>query len=174
MPSDPSAEPGRYGPLTLIAAYAENRVIGRDGGIPWHLPADFAHFKATTMGGLLVMGRTTFESIGRPLPGRTTLVVTRDPVWEYDGVLVAHRVEEALALAATRPEPVFVAGGASIYAATLPFATDQVLTEVHRTVEGDTRYPAFDEGEWVETQRVPGEQFDIVRWARRSRAQADS
>lgn len=154
------------GRVTLVAAYAENRVIGRDGDIPWHLPADFAHFKATTMGGVLVMGRATFDSIGRPLPGRTTVVVTRDRSWAREGVLVAHGVEEALALAATLPGETFVVGGASIYAAALPHATEQVLTEVHRVVDGDTWYPPFDTGEWVETAREPGEEFDVVRWSR--------
>ena len=85
--------------VTLIAAVARNGVIGAAGGIPWHLPEDFAHFKATTLGHTLVMGRATYESIGRPLPGRTTIVVTRDPAWTAEGVLVAHSLEEALALA---------------------------------------------------------------------------
>ena len=90
--------------VTLIAAVARNGVIGTGGRIPWHLPEDFAHFKATTLGHTLVMGRATYESIGRPLPGRTTIVVTRDPAWSADGVLVAHSVEEALELAARAPE----------------------------------------------------------------------
>ena len=91
--------------LTLVAAYAANRVIGADGRIPWHLSDDFAHFKATTMGGVLVMGRATYDSIGRALPGRTTIVVTRDPDWSAAGVLVAHSVDDALALAARRLLP---------------------------------------------------------------------
>ena len=101
-------------------------MIGADGGIPWHLPEDFAHFKATTLGHTLVMGRATYESIGRPLPGRTTIVVTRDPEWSADGVLVAHSLEEALALAGDAE--VFVAGGAAVYEAALPLrrrAADQ-------------------------------------------------
>src|SRR5262245_6925088 len=89
--------------VTLVAAYADNRVIGDHGSIPWHLPEDFAHFKATTMGGVLVMGRATYDSIGRPLPGRTTIVVTRNPDWSAEGVLVAHSLGDALALAAEQP-----------------------------------------------------------------------
>lgn len=153
--------------LTLVAAYAEGRVIGDHGRIPWHLPDDFAHFKATTMGGVLVMGRATYDSIGRPLPGRTTVVVTRDAGWVADGVLVAHSVHEALALAAEQPGETFVAGGARLYEQTLPLATHQVLTEVHLAVAGDAHYPEFDAAEWVETRRVPRADLDWVWWERR-------
>jgi dihydrofolate reductase len=116
--------------LTLVAAYAANRVIGDHGRIPWHLPEDFAHFKATTMGGVLVMGRATYDSIGRPLPGRTTIVLTRDPGWSAEGVLVGHSLEEALALAAEEQGETFVVGGTQVYEQALPLATHQVLTEV--------------------------------------------
>ena len=163
MPSD-ERSPDRT--LTLIAAYADNRVIGADGGIPWRIPEDFAHFKATTMGGTLVMGRATYDSIGRPLPGRTTVVVTRDPHWSADGVLVAHSLEEALALAAEQPGETFVAGGAQLYEQALPLATHQVLTEVHRAPEGDTRYPEFDRAQWVETRREVRDGFEWVWWER--------
>jgi dihydrofolate reductase len=152
--------------LTLVAAYAAGRVIGADGAIPWRIPEDFAHFKAVTMGGTLVMGRATFDSIGRALPGRTTVVVTRDPDWSADGVLVAHSVEEALALAAEQPGETYVAGGAQIYRQTLPLATHQVLTEVEAEVEGDTFYPDFDRSEWVETRRESGPGCDWVWWER--------
>ena len=153
--------------LTLVAAYAENRVIGDRGRIPWHLPEDFAHFKATTMGGVLVMGRATYDSIGRPLPGRTTTVVTRRPDWSADGVLVAHSLDEGLALAAEQPGEVYVVGGTQIYEQALPLATHQVLTEVHRTVEGDAHYPEFSGDEWVETRRERHDDFDRVWWERR-------
>jgi dihydrofolate reductase len=153
--------------LTLVAAYAENRVIGDHGRIPWHLPEDFAHFKATTMGGVLVMGRATYDSIGRPLPGRTTIVVTRSPGWSADGVLVAHSLDEALALAADQPGDVYVVGGTQIYEQALPLATHQVLTEVHRTVDGDAHYPEFPRDEWVETRRESFDDFDRVWWERR-------
>ena len=151
-----------------MAAYAANRVIGDHGRIPWHLPEDFAHFKATTMGGVLVMGRTTYDSIGRPLPGRTTVVVTRNPDWAADGVLVAHSVPEALVVAAEQPGEVYVVGGTQVYEQTLPLATRQVLTEVHLTVDGDALYPTFDLDEWVETRRETHDDFDWVWWERRS------
>jgi dihydrofolate reductase len=159
--------PSEAGRLTLVAAHADNRVIGHRGRIPWHIPEDFAHFKATTMGGVLVMGRATYDSIGRPLPGRTTIVVTRDPSWSAEGVLVAHSLEEALDLAAEQPGEVYVAGGAQLYEQALPLASHQVLTEVHRSPEGDARYPDFDRDEWQETRREPGEAFDWVWWERR-------
>jgi dihydrofolate reductase len=151
----------------LVAAYADNRVIGDQGGIPWHLSEDFAHFKATTMGGVLVMGRATYESIGRPLPGRTTVVVTRNPDWSADGVLVAHSLEEALDVAARHPGESFVVGGGQIYDQALAVATHQVLTEVHESPEGDAHYPEFDPREWVETRREPRDGFTWVWWERR-------
>ena len=155
--------------VVLVAAVAENGVIGAAGGIPWHLPEDFAHFKAVTLGHTLVMGRATYDSIGRPLPGRTTIVVTRDPSWSAaaDGVLVAHSFEEALALAADLPADVMVAGGAQVYALALPYATHQVLTEVHARPDGDTFYPAWDRSAWVETRRDAGADADYVWWERK-------
>ena len=139
--------------LTLVAAVADNGVIGNAGDIPWRIPADFAHFKALTIGHVLVMGRATYESIGRALPRRTTIVLTRDPAWSADGVLVAASLDEALELAADLPGEVFVAGGAAVYAAALDRAHAQVLTEVHLSPEGDTRYPDFDRTEWIEKRR---------------------
>jgi dihydrofolate reductase len=139
--------------LTLVAAVADNSVIGHDGDIPWRIPADFAHFKALTSGHVLVMGRATYDSIGRALPGRTTIVLTRDPDWAAEGVLVARSLDEALELASDIDEEVYVAGGAAVYAAALARADAQVLTEVHLSPDGDTRYPVFDPLEWVETRR---------------------
>lgn len=157
--------------VTLVAAVADNGVIGADGAIPWHLPADFAHFKALTLGHVLVMGRATYASIGRPLPGRTTIVLTRDPRWHgADGVLVAGDLPTALELARGIDEEVYVVGGAGVYAEALAVADAQVLTEVHLRPEGDTTYPPFDPVEWIEVSRerhlddpVP---FEIVRWER--------
>jgi dihydrofolate reductase len=155
--------------VVLIAAVAENGVIGDAGTIPWHLPDDFAHFKATTMGHTLVMGRATYESIGRPLPGRTTVVLSRDPAWAADGVRTAGSFEEALALAVDLPGDVYVAGGAAVYALALPHADEQLLTEVRLSPPGDTSYPPFDRDVWVEAERTTHEQFDVVRWVRRDR-----
>jgi dihydrofolate reductase len=152
--------------LTLVAAYAANRVIGDQGRIPWRLPDDFAHFKATTMGGVLVMGRATYDSIGRPLPGRTTIVLTRDGAWSADGVLVAHSLEDALELAAQQPGETFVVGGTQVYEQALPLATHQVLTEVHQSPDGDAHYPPFDPADWIETRREPRAGFEWVWWER--------
>ena len=139
--------------ITLVAAVAGNGVIGASGGIPWRIPEDFAHFKRVTLGHTLVMGRATYDTIGRPLPGRTTVVLTRDPDWRAEGVHVAHSLDEALTLAGDLEGDVMVAGGAEVYAAALPVADAQVLTEVHLRPEGDVRYPAFDRAEWTETRR---------------------
>jgi dihydrofolate reductase len=151
----------------LVAAVAENGVIGNGPDIPWRLPGEQAGFKALTLGHVLVMGRTTYESIGRPLPGRTTIVLTRDPAWHAEGVLVAHDLEAALSMAEDLPGDVMVAGGAQVYAAALPLADEQVLTEVHLRPDGDVHYPAFDRGAWVETGREAGEAYDRV-WLRRA------
>ncbi|KAJ1684094.1 hypothetical protein LUZ63_020663 [Rhynchospora breviuscula] len=116
------------------------------------------------------MGRTTYDSIGRPLPGRTTVVLTRDPGWSAPGVLVAHDLDDALGLAADLPGEVMVVGGAQVYAAALPLADAQVISEVDLEPEGDVRYPDVDRAAWAETARehVPGEiSYDVVRWERR-------
>ena len=164
-PQRPARRPRRS--LTLVAAYADNRVIGDRGRIPWRISDDFAHFKATTMGGVLVMGRVTYDSIGRPLPGRTTIVVTRSREWSAEGVLVAHSLDEALDQAALQPGETYVVGGAQIYEQALPLATHQVLTEVHLAPDGDAYYPEFDRDEWVETGRDEREGFTWVRWERK-------
>ncbi|GAA4404023.1 dihydrofolate reductase [Fodinibacter luteus] len=138
--------------ITIIAAVARNGVIGLDGTMPWHLPDELAHFKATTIGHPLVMGRATFESIGRVLPGRRTIVVTRDPAWHHPGVETAHSFSEALALAGPADE-VFVAGGAQVYAEAMPFAHRMLLTEVDAEPEGDTWFPVWPRDEWAEETR---------------------
>lgn len=153
--------------VTMVAAVAENGVIGGNADMVWHIPEDFAHFKATTLGHTLIMGRTTHEGIGRPLPGRTTIVLTRDAGWSDEGVLVAHSIEEALALADTLHGEVMIGGGAAVYEAAMPFADVQILSEVHLSPEGDAFYPAFDRHEWVEARREARDGFDIVWWERR-------
>ncbi len=136
--------------VNLVVARADNGVIGRDNALPWRIPADLQHFKRLTLGKPIVMGRRTFESIGRPLPGRLNIVLTRDPDWQAEGVTVAASLSDALA--ADVPE-VAVIGGAQVYAEALPFATHVHLTEVHAAPEGDTVLPAFDPAEWRETAR---------------------
>ena len=151
--------------ISLIAAVARNGVIGRDGGMPWHLPDELRHFKATTMGHTLVMGRRTFEGVGRPLPGRRTIVLTRDHDWHHPGVEVAHSFAEALALAGPADE-VFVAGGAQVYAEALPYSHRLVLTEVDAEPEGDTRFPEWDRSAWREESREPADGWTRVVYER--------
>jgi dihydrofolate reductase len=151
--------------LALIAAVARNGVIGRDQQLPWRLPEDLKRFKAVTMGHTLLMGRATFDSIGRALPGRRTIVVTRQPGWTAPGVEVAHSIEAALALAATPPAQetsgnresggalVFIAGGGDIYRQALDRADWLYLTVVDQDVEGDTRFPEFDRTRYREVWR---------------------
>ena len=153
--------------VVLVAAVADNGVIGVDGGIPWRIAEDFAHFKATTMGHTLLMGRATYDSIGRPLPGRTTLVLTRDPAWSAEGVGVAASLEAALAVADGLPGEVMVVGGAAVYAEALAVADEQILTEVHQSPTGDTHYPAVDVARWVEARRETFDGYDRVWWVRR-------
>lgn len=153
--------------ITLVAAVGRNGVIGRDGGMPWHVPEDLAHFKRVTMGGVLVMGRRTYDSIGRPLPGRTTIVVTRNRDWHADGVQTAHSLEEALESAGTARE-VFVVGGGDIYLQALPLADRVLLTEVHQAPDGDTTFPPLHDGDWTQAVREKHDGFDFVTYERRS------
>jgi dihydrofolate reductase len=138
--------------LTLIVARARNGVIGRGNQLPWHLPEDLAHFKRTTMGRPIVMGRKTWESIGRPLPGRRSLVVSRDPHYTAPGAEVVASLDEALARTAAEPE-VFVIGGAQLYAAAVPRAQRLVLTQIAADFEGDAFFPAPGTNEWQEVAR---------------------
>jgi dihydrofolate reductase len=135
----------------LVAAVADNGVIGADGGIPWHIPGDFAHFRRVTTGHALVMGRATYDSIGRPLPGRPNIVITRAADWSADGVEVAHSLAEALTLAASYGGDVAVIGGAQVYAEALPLVDELVLTRVRVSPPGDTHFPPIEPGEWQET-----------------------
>jgi len=131
---------------------ADNRVIGRSGGLPWHLPEDLKRFKLLTMGHALLMGRRTHESIGRALPGRRNLVLTRDPAWRAPGCETVASPEAALAL--TDPsQTLFVIGGAEVYRACWPIVARLELTEVHAEVPGDTRLEGFDRKDWRETFR---------------------
>ena len=140
--------------ISLIAAMSENRVIGRDGALPWHLPADLARFKSITTGHTLIMGRKTFESVGKPLPNRRSIVISRNSDYQCEGVVVAHSFDEALEHGAGQEE-VFVLGGQAVFELALPRADRIYLTMVHASIDGDTHFPPFDPSEWtfVEDER---------------------
>jgi dihydrofolate reductase len=144
--------------VTLVVARAANGVIGRDGTLPWYLPEDLKRFKALTMGTPMVMGRKTFESLPRLLPGRRHIVLTRDPEWQAEGAEVAHDPAEALRIA-DAPR-LSVIGGADIFRLFEPIADRAELTEVHAAIEGDTILPPFDPAVWKEVAREPHEAHD--------------
>lgn len=145
--------------IVLVAAVARNGAIGAKGGLPWRLPSDLKHLRETTWGRPMVMGRKTFDSIGRPLPGRETIVVTRDESFAREGVHVARSVEDALALGELRAkamgvDEIMVIGGGELYRATLDRADRIVLSEVDLAPEGDAFFPALDPGQWREVARA--------------------
>lgn len=157
--------------VVIVVAMGVDGVIGVDGDMPWHLPADLAHFKAVTLGHPMIMGRKTYESIGRPLPGRTTIVVTRQTDWAAEGVLVAAGLGEALALASARDDELFIVGGAQIYAEALGCGVvdEMIVTHIDAAPAGDTYFPQVDWDSWVETTAEPHEgppRFTIKTWSR--------
>ena len=159
--------------IIIIAALARNGVIGIDNGLPWRLKADMQHFRALTMGHPVLMGRKTWESLGRPLPGRRNLVVTRDAQFHAEGAEVFHHTEEAIA-AATDADRLFVIGGAQIYTTLLPRADRLELTEIGADVSGDAHFPPFDRADFIEercerrTADADNEfDFDFVTYRRR-------
>ncbi|WJT06611.1 type 3 dihydrofolate reductase [Vibrio harveyi] len=135
--------------ISMIAAMADNRIIGKDNQMPWHLPADFAWFKRCTMGKPVVMGRKTYESIGRPLPGRLNIVISRDESLCIEGVTTVTSIEQALDVAG-EVEEVMIIGGGAIYAACLPMATKLYVTHIEAEIEGDTQFPQWS-NEFKET-----------------------
>lgn len=149
--------------LTLVAAVGANGVIGDGSAMPWHLPEDLRHFKRLTMGGVLLMGRKTFDSIGSALPGRRTVVITRDDTWAADGVQVAHSLAEALLIAGDGE--LFVVGGGEVYRQTIDLAHTLVLTEVAQSPPGSVTFPAIDRARWSELSREQHEGFAISRWS---------
>jgi len=163
-------------PIALIAAVAENNVIGVDGEMPWHLPEDLAHFKRTTMGNPVIMGRRTYESIEAqidgPLPGRTNIVLSRSSPDLPAAVQLVDSIDDALEAATAvcavddDADRIFVVGGATVYEQFLPQADQLVLTEIHDTYAGDTRFPAFSEDDWVETDREDHDGFSFVEYSR--------
>ncbi len=166
--------------IIIVAAVAENGFIGRGNALPWRLKSDMAHFRTLTMGNPVVLGRTTYATIGKPLAGRTTIVISRDENFGAPGIAVAPNFESALATARgdalrRNAAAIIVAGGADIYVQALPLATRLVITEVHKRVGGDARFPAIDAKLWRETARSeqkPGPQdeagFAFVTYERAS------
>lgn len=154
----------------LVAAVASNGVIGTGNRMPWHLPEDLKHFKALTLGHPVIMGRKTYESIGRPLPGRENIVVSRTPGRVIPGVHIAASIEAALALCLGEAV-VFVIGGGELYKAAMPLADGLVLTEIRQEYAGETKFPDWDRTAFRETQRKPqasadGPAFDVVLYER--------
>ena len=161
--------------VTLVAAVARNLVIGSAGAIPWRLPGEQAMFKALTIGHVLVMGRRTYDSIGRPLPGRTTVVVTRQPDWQpaggpFDEVLVASDLDGALARAAELDDDVFVVGGGDVYREAMRRADRLVISWVDQEPPGDAFFPAVSEEEWAPVRTEQREGYRVVEYLRRGAA----
>lgn len=160
--------------ISLIAAVAENGIIGRENNLPWHLPDDFAFFKRKTSHHPIIMGRKSLEALGKPLPNRTNIVITRNHDFSAPGITVVYTLNEAIASAqAINQTEIFVIGGAEIYTIALPVATTLYLTEIHQAYEGDAYFPSFDKNEWREVHRHhhPADErhkasFDFVEYER--------
>ncbi len=155
----------------MVVAYTTNRCIGKDNGMPWHLPKDLAHFKASTLGMPIIMGRKTWESIGRPLPGRPNFIISRNPDFEPAGTIVFTSLDEALA-ACSDYEQACIIGGQQIFTLGLAVADEIIATEIHAHIEGDTFFPELPAG-WVETARLPqpeenGFSYDFVTYSKQS------
>lgn len=145
--------------LSLIVAMAKNRTIGVNNTLPWRCPEDLKHFKALTMGHHIIMGRKTYDSIGKPLPGRTTVIVTRNRDLQVEGCLVAHSLQEAIAACAGDTEA-FIVGGAELYAQALPLVDTLYITEIQQDVAGDAHFPELDRETWLEASREKRSQTD--------------
>ena len=155
--------------IIAIAAVASNGVIGAGNDIPWRIAADWKRFKALTMGSVLIMGRKTYDSIGRPLPGRTTFVITRDRMWRGDGVRAVPSVDDAFDQAMLLSPPrIFVAGGGEVYRAAWGRLTGLEITEVDQQPDGEVTFPEIDRNEWTETSREQHEGYSFVSYRRRS------
>lgn len=171
---DTPKEPCSKAPtIRLVVAYATNRCIGKDNALPWHLPSDLAHFKKHTLGHPIIMGRKTWESIGRPLPGRPNYVISRQPDYPALGATVCTDVAQAIRAASEHEQQtgvICIIGGAQIYAQTLPLAHELIATEVNAEVAGDSYFPVLD-AHWRETKRLPqpaenGHTYDFVWYQR--------
>jgi len=159
-------------PLALVLAMSDGGVIGKDGGLPWRIAEDLRHFKAVTMGHAMVMGRKTWDSIGRPLPGRRTIVVSRRADLAIEGAEVAPSLDAALELARASDDEPRIVGGAEIYRLALPLATRVFLTYVHRAVDGDAKVEPFDPAVWREVSRRPAESEPDVEFVELARQEA--
>jgi dihydrofolate reductase len=152
-------------PLCLVFAMSDARVIGKGNALPWRIPEDLRHFKNVTMGHAVISGRKTYDSVGKPLPGRRNIIITRDASLKREGAEVVTSLAAALALAyATDPEPIIL-GGSEIFAMALPLATKMIVTFVHRDVEGDAHFPPFEWSEWREVWRRKAETEPDVEFA---------
>lgn len=157
--------------ISLVVAYTNNRVIGKDGGMPWHLPEDLAHFKRATMGYPIIMGRTTWLSIGRPLPGRRNIVLSRNPEFKPQGAEVYTDIKAALD-SCPEAEKICIIGGEQIFRLALPIANEIIATEIQSDIDGDTWFPEIDASLWLETQRESqpesnGIHYDFVIYQRK-------
>lgn len=149
--------------ISIVVAFDKNQLIGRNNQLPWHLPADLKYFKNVTMGHHLIMGRKTYDSIGKPLPGRTSVVITRQHDWKAEGCLVAHSLEDAIRLCGNQEE-IFIVGGAEIFKNSLPVATDLYITKINHQFEGDTFFPEINENEWREISREDHQPDEKNKW----------
>lgn len=149
--------------ISLIAAMASNRIIGANNSLPWHLPADFKHFKEITMGKPILMGRKTFESIGRPLPGRTNIIITTNKSYSAEGCDIVNSIDEALVMTQDAAE-VMIIGGASFYQQTLALAQRIYLTIIHHAFEGDAYFVTLRDADWYETERIDCDADDNNRY----------
>jgi dihydrofolate reductase len=140
--------------IAAVVAMSENRVIGRQNKLPWHLPADLHHFKTITMGKPILMGRKTYESIGRPLPGRRNIIITRDPAFQAPGCVIVNSIESAVTAAVDCDMEIFIIGGALLYEQFLPRIQRIYMTVIHAEIEGDAFFPELNEQEWQETERT--------------------
>ena len=145
--------------ISIIVAMARNRTIGINNTLPWRCPEDLKHFKSLTMGHHMIMGRKTFDSIGKPLPGRTTVVVTRNHHLKIEGCIMSHSLQDAIE-ACTNDNEIFVVGGAELYTQTLPLAHTLYITEIQQDVTGDAHFPVFNHSEWKEVVRVKRSQTE--------------
>ncbi len=169
-PNPSPSETGKRPHIKCVVAYSRNRVIGKDNALPWHLPADLQHFKRNTLGQPIIMGRKTWDSLGRPLPGRRNIVISRDPRKKLAGAEVFTALDEAL-LACQNEPVVCIIGGAQIFTEALPLVQELIATEVNADIEGDVFFPELDPSEWQEAARLPqpeenGYTYDFVTYRR--------